>query len=77
MDRVEAGFQTLPISENSVETTTVVEGSEIRANYKQVQTQEQKSIINNEDLGMAVSKMNELVDPLRRNIKFELHDKLG
>ena len=76
VDRVLTGSQTLPISENSLETTPVMESSEIKANNKQEQTQEQAFIINNEDLEMVIFKMNELVEPLRRNLKFELHDKL-
>lgn len=72
VDRIAAGSQTLPISENSLETIPVLEGSEIKAGNKQ----EQVSIINNEDLEMAIFKMNELIEPLRRNLKFELHDKL-
>ncbi|MGJ9457622.1 flagellar protein FlaG [Oceanobacillus sp. CF4.6] len=79
VDKLATGSQTLRISEDSMKSTTVVESSEIRTDnkYEQEQSEKQNSMINNKDLEMAVSKMNDFLEPLRRNVKFELHDKLN
>ncbi|MFC4023851.1 flagellar protein FlaG [Oceanobacillus longus] len=79
VDKLATGSQTLRISENSMKPTTVMESSEIKTDnkYEQEQSQKQNAMINNKDLEMAVSKMNDFLEPLRRNVKFELHDKLN
>ncbi|WP_067727098.1 flagellar protein FlaG [Oceanobacillus damuensis] len=72
-----SGTQTLMSSDYTMKSITPVTRSEDAIQIKQGNEQPKtESVTNKADLETAISKLNDFIEPLRRNLKFELHDKL-
>ncbi|WP_010647612.1 flagellar protein FlaG [Oceanobacillus massiliensis] len=77
VDRIVSSPQTLRNSEYSMKPAPVEESSEIRASMNGNREKgQEETTIKKEDVAAAVTKLNQFFEPIRRNLKFELHDKL-
>ncbi|WP_337020112.1 flagellar protein FlaG [Oceanobacillus massiliensis] len=77
VDRIVSSPQTLRNSEYSMKPAPVEESSEIRASMNGNREKgQEETTIKKEDVAAAVTKLNQFFEPVRRNLKFELHDKL-
>ncbi|WP_249871314.1 flagellar protein FlaG [Oceanobacillus saliphilus] len=77
VDGVLSGSQTSLNSEYSMKSTTAAESMEVKTEHKMLTEQLKNGTMENkENLEMAISKFNDFIEPLRRNLKFELHDRL-
>lgn len=76
LDKVMSAPQTL--LNNDYNTLTSVTGSMGTGADMNRKLEQQRSgtVVNKNEVEMVVDKLNEFMEPVRRNLKFELHDKL-
>jgi len=77
LDRVVSGSHTILNKVNSLKSASgekSLASEVILAQDNQMNTE--REAINKEELDNVVTKINEFLEPIRRNVKFELHEKL-
>ncbi|MEC5422855.1 flagellar protein FlaG [Virgibacillus sp. C22-A2] len=78
LEKVMNGSQPLLNGENNKQiTTTATERSTVQSSIEKEIALHKGKVINKDQVETVVSKLNEFIEPLRTNLKFQFHDKLN
>ncbi|MFZ3576909.1 flagellar protein FlaG [Virgibacillus sp. DJP39] len=77
IENVVTGSQPLQSETNNKPNTSAIEGTikKLEIN-KEIELHDEK-VINKEDIETVISKLNEFIEPIHTNLKFEYHEKLN
>ncbi|WP_188454134.1 flagellar protein FlaG [Virgibacillus oceani] len=75
LDRVNMGSQPLQNRENSVHSATAMNRSALQA-INEHNKELQEDAINKSEVKTVLSKLNDFLEPIHTNLKFEFHEKL-
>lgn len=76
LDRVVSGSHTILNKVNSMKATSGEQSLGSESILAQDQQMQNEKAINKDELNNVLTKMNDFLEPVRRNVKFELHEKL-
>lgn len=77
LEKVVTGSQPLQSETYNKHITSAANGTIEKTGQIQEIELHDKKIINTEDIETVISKLNEFIEPLRTNLKFEYHEKLN
>lgn len=76
LEKVSTGLQPLHSETYNKQLTSAANGNFEKASQTQEIKLYDEKAINKEDIEKVTSKLNEFIEPLRTNLKFEYHEKL-